>query len=68
MPESQLKMKFVLSPLAIVPLTLTASIFAHEGHSDSDQMPLGYIKYPYQAMYPGDNTGTYLLNEFLNSY
>lgn len=32
-------------------------VAAHEGHG-SDQMPLGYVKYPYQAVYPGDNTGT----------
>lgn len=31
-------------------------VAAHEGH-ESNQMPLGYVKYPYQAVYPGDNTG-----------
>ncbi|KAI0669145.1 agmatinase [Trametes maxima] len=31
---------------------------AHEGHDHGLQMPLDFVKYPYQAMYPGDNEVT----------
>ena len=41
--------------LLAVPIVLVA---AHDGHDDL-QMPLGYVKYPYQAVYPGDNDGRY---------
>ena len=38
-------------------LVVGVLVSAHE-HDDLDlQMPLGYVKYPYQAAYPGDNTG-----------
>ena len=31
---------------------------AHDDHDHDTQMPLGYVKYPYQAQYyPGDNEG-----------
>ena len=30
---------------------------AHDDHEHGEQMPLGYFKYPYQAIYPGDNEG-----------
>lgn len=32
---------------------------AHVSHDHSivNQIPLGYVKYPYQATYPGDNEG-----------
>ena len=40
---------FVLAALFVV-----AS--SHEGH-DEDQMPLNYIKYPYQASYHKKDTG-----------
>ena len=26
-------------------------------HQHSGQLPLGYVKYPYQAIYPGDGEG-----------
>ena len=39
--------------LLAVPVALVA---AHDGH-DALQMPLGYVKYPYQAVYPGDDEG-----------
>lgn len=47
----------------IVYITLligAATTFAHEGHGDDAQMPLDYVKFPYQAQYPGDDTGFYL--------
>lgn len=47
-------MAFLLASLV---LTAVALVCAHDGH-DHDQMPLGYVKYPYQAMYPGDDTGS----------
>jgi len=34
----------------------TISVLGHDDH-DKDQMPLDYVRFPYQAMYPGDNTG-----------
>jgi agmatinase len=30
--------------------------FAHDGHHE-EQIPMNYVKYPYQATYPGDNEG-----------
>lgn len=42
---------------AIVCVVLLATVFAHDDHDHADQMPLGYVKYPYQAVYPGDNEG-----------
>lgn len=29
-------------------------------HYDGLQMPVGYVRYPYQAMYPGDGEGILL--------
>lgn len=45
----------MLSPLlaALVALALVA---AHD-HESHDQLPVGYVKYPWQATYPGDNEG-----------
>lgn len=46
---------FLVIPL--VTLTLAFAGLAHE-HDHADQMPLNYVKYPYQAVYyPGDNDG-----------
>ena len=43
---------------AVVYTVLVATAFAHSSHNDhADQMPLDYVKYPYQAVYPGDNEG-----------
>lgn len=38
---------------------LSISVGAHVAHDHdlTDQIPLGYVKYPYQATYPGDNEG-----------
>ncbi|KAI0055883.1 agmatinase [Artomyces pyxidatus] len=41
----------------ITALTLTRSSFGHDDH-DADQIPLDYVRYPYQATYPGDNDVT----------
>ena len=33
-------------------------VHAHDDHDHASQMPMGYVKYPYQAQYyPGDNEG-----------
>ena len=33
-------------------------VHAHDNHDHASQMPMGYVKYPYQAQYyPGDNEG-----------
>lgn len=37
--------------------TLVSVVVAHEGHDHDMQMPLDYVKFPYQAAYPGDNEG-----------
>ena len=34
--------------------SLSTSVVAHD---HSNQMPLDYVKYPYQAVYPGINEG-----------
>jgi len=31
---------------------------AGHGEHDKEQMPLDYVRYPYQAMYPGDDSVT----------
>lgn len=40
-----------------VAAALASVAIAHDDHEHGGQMPLGYVKYPYQAMYPGDNEG-----------
>ncbi|KAG6381759.1 agmatinase [Boletus reticuloceps] len=47
-------MRAHLSVLATTVLVCVA--IAHDDHGH-EQMPLGYVKYPYQAVYPGDNEG-----------
>jgi hypothetical protein len=46
--------KSKLLPLLV--LSLGTSCVAHDGH-DKDQMPLDYVRFPYQAAYPGDDSG-----------
>ena len=48
-------MKLITSYLGL--FTATISVLGHE-HHDGLQMPLDYVRFPYQAMYPGDNDGT----------
>lgn len=38
---------------------LSVPVATHVGHDHdvAGQIPLGYVKYPYQATYPGDNEG-----------
>jgi agmatinase len=48
----------MLFKCTIVYGVLVATVFAHGSHDHADQMPLDYVKYPYQAIYPGDNEGT----------
>ena len=33
-------------------------VSAHDGHDHDMQMPLDYVRFPYQAVYPGDNDGS----------
>ncbi|KAH7890926.1 agmatinase [Phlebopus sp. FC_14] len=50
-------MRSHFSTLVALALALIGS--AHDDHDHADQMPLGYVKYPYQAAYyPGDNDVT----------
>jgi len=54
--------------------SLSTSVVAHD---HSNQMPLDYVKYPYQAVYPGVNEGNvhqaddglvaHLYSQFLSS-
>ena len=48
--------KSKLLPLLV--LSLGTSCVGHDGH-DKDQMPLDYVRFPYQAAYPGDDSGQY---------
>lgn len=48
-----MKTSFVLSLIFVLPSLTNAHDDDH-----NDQMPLEYVKYPYQAVYPGDNEGT----------
>jgi len=46
-----------LLTISLVTIGLALSGLAHE-RDHADQMPLNYVKYPYQATYyPGDNGG-----------
>ena len=41
-------------------------VHAHDDHDHDTQMPLGYVKYPYQAQYyPGDNEGAYTITSLI---
>ncbi|KAJ3526795.1 hypothetical protein NM688_g8216 [Phlebia brevispora] len=48
-------MKSIASSLIL--LAVGVAVLAHE-HDDDLQMPLDYVRFPYQAAYPGDNEGT----------
>ncbi|KAI9510160.1 agmatinase [Russula earlei] len=51
-------MVFNLTPRLLLALSLgTFRVLGHDGH-DETQMPLDYVRFPYQAMYPGDNSVT----------
>lgn len=51
-----------LAPLLEL-LTLSAvTVLGHDGHDHGLQMPMDYVRYPYQAVYPGDNEGIFLLH------
>lgn len=43
--------------LIVCYLGLLAVVFAHEHDEHDPQMPLDYVRFPYQAVYPGDNEG-----------
>jgi hypothetical protein len=51
--------KSKLLPLFL--LSLGTSCVGHDSH-DKDQMPLDYVRYPYQAAYPGDDSGQSVLS------
>jgi len=54
-------MTFKSTLLGLLVISLGTSCVGHDDH-DKDQMPLGYIRFPYEAMYPGDNSGGVLLS------
>ncbi|KAH9841950.1 agmatinase [Rhodofomes roseus] len=39
-------------------VSLAACVIAHEDHDHDTQLPLDYVRFPYQAAYPGDNEVT----------
>lgn len=43
--------------VAIVQFSLLFALAIGHEVSEETQMPLGYYKYPYQATYPGDDSG-----------
>ena len=51
--------KSKLLPLLV--LSLGTSCVGHDGH-DKDQMPMDYVRFPYQAAYPGDDSGQSVLS------
>lgn len=38
-------------------VSLAACVIAHDDHEYDTQMPLDYVRFPYQAVYPGDDEG-----------
>jgi len=50
-------MSLKLTLFSLFVLSLGTSCVGHDGH-DEDQIPLGYVRYPYQATYPGDGSIT----------
>ena len=48
-------MSLKLTLFSLFVLSLGTSCVGHAGH-DEDQMPLGYVRFPYQATYPGDDS------------
>lgn len=57
----RLEMIFKSKLLPLLLLSLGTSCVGHDGH-DKDQMPLDYVRYPYQAAYPGDDSGQSVLS------
>ena len=49
-------MVFKSKLLPLLVLSLGTSCVGHDGH-DKDQMPMDYVRFPYQAAYPGDDSG-----------
>ena len=57
----------MLSKLTLLGLLVMSHGMSCVGHDDNhdhdkDQMPLDYVRFPYQATYPGDNSGPPLLS------
>lgn len=40
-----------------IAIFVASSALAHASHDNADQMPLDYVKYPYQAVAPGFTEG-----------
>lgn len=45
----------VAALIALIPSVV--AVHSHEGHDHDLQMPLDYVRFPYQARYPGDDEG-----------
>jgi agmatinase len=59
-----LEMIFKSKLLPLLVLSLGTSCVGHYGH-DKDQMPLDYVRFPYEAAYPGDDSGQSVLSSVL---
>jgi len=51
----EMTVKHILLGLLVVSFGTSC---AGHGEHDKEQMPLDYVRYPYQAMYPGDDSVT----------
>lgn len=49
--------KSVAACAALAFLAPLVAVRAHDEHDHPLQMPLDYVKFPFQAVYPGDNEG-----------
>jgi agmatinase len=57
-------LKFTL--LCLFVLSFGMACAGHDDH-DEDQIPMGYVRFPYQATYPGDNSGQCALATLLGN-
>ena len=53
--------------LLLLVLSLGTYCVGHGGH-DEDQMPMDYVRFPYQATYPGDDSGQSVLSSRARSF
>lgn len=52
-----------LTLLGLLVMSRGMSCVGHDDHDHEDQMPLDYVRYPYQAAYyPGDDSGPCFLS------
>ena len=62
--RAQFPMIYPLAAFSVLLVVPAALVAAHDGHDHDLQMPLDYVRYPYQAIYPGDDEGLLLTHLF----